>query len=811
MGTLIQDLRYGARVLLKRPGFTSVAVLTLALGIGANTAIFTVVHSVLVRPLPYKDADRLALVRESLPKLGWNMMSVSPAEFLDYQEGNEVFSEIAGFTDESLNLTGQGDPLRVQAARVSAGLFSLLGVQPAQGRGFLQEEDQVGNNNVIILSHGLWQSHFGSDTAVINRVVRLDDKPFTVVGVMPPGFQFPYNGGSFARAPELWVPLALTDQEKKIRASDFQYGLIGRLKPGVSLPQAQADIEAVAAHFQQQRPDIYGDVQVSATVVGLKQDVVKKVRLFLLILLGAVSLVLLIACANVANLLLARAVSRQKEIAIRSALGAGTGRIVRQLLTESVLLSLIGGGCGLLLAIWSMDLVAKFAPRDIPRLQDISLNLSVLGFTLLVSVFTGVLFGLAPALQSARLNLNQILKDAGGRAGRGREGKRLRELLAVFETASALILLVGAGLLISSFARLLRVPPGFNPDGVVIAQTALPSTRYRKADQSKAVQKQLLERLAALPGVQAAGVTTNLPLVGERGIGFLVEGDAAQAVNTGYNAWVSDDYFRALGIQLRAGRSFTDADREDTPPVIVINETMQRRFWPDEDAIGKRIKWGGWPDDWLTIVGVVADVKVSSLEAETNPAIYMPIFQIPRARASVIYVVRSSSDAASISGALRREIRAVDAELPVYDVRPMNQVIAESVAQRRFTMMLLAVFAATALLLAAIGLYGVISFSVTERTREIGIRVAMGASYSDVLRLVLGQALTLSLIGIAFGIAGALALTRMMSSLLFEVSPNDSLTFVCAPLLFAGVALIACFVPARRAAKVDPMIALRYE
>ena len=811
MGTLIQDLRYGTRVLLRRPGFTAVAVLTLALGIGANTAIFTVVNSVLLRPLPYKDPDRLALVRESLPKLGWNMMSASPAEFLDYREGNEVFSDIASFTDQSLNLTGQGDPLRVQAARVSASLFPLLGVQPSQGRTFLEEEDQVGNSSVIILSHGLWQSHFASDPAVINKVVRLDDKPFTVVGVMPPSFQFPYTGGTFARAPELWVPLALTDQERKIRASDFQYGVIGRLKPGISLPQAQANIEAVAAHFQQQRPDIYGDVQVSATVVGLKQDVVKKVRLLLLILLGAVSMVLLIGCANVANLLLARAVSRQKEIAIRIALGAGTWRIVRQLLTESVLLSLIGGGSGLVLAIWSLELVAKFGPRDIPRLQEISLDLPVLCFTLLVSVLTGILFGLAPALQSARLNLNQVLKDAGARATRGLEGKRLRELLAVFETASAIVLLVGAGLLVNSFARLLRVPPGFNPEGVMVAQTALPTTRYRKADQSKAVQKQLLERLAALPGVQAAGVTTNLPLVGERGIGFIVEGDTDEAVNTGYNAWVSDDYFRAMGISLRAGRSFTDADREDTPPVVVINETMQRRFWPDDDAIGKRVKWGGWNDGWLTIVGVVADVKVSSLEAETNPAIYMPIFQIPRARSSVIYVVRSSTDAANLSTELRNEIKAVDAELPVYDIRAMSQVIGESVAQRRFTMMLLSVFAAAALLLAAIGLYGVISFSVTERTREIGIRMAMGASYTDVLRLVLGQALTLSLVGIVIGIAGALALTRMMTTLLFEVSPTDSFTFVCAPLLLAGVALIACFVPARHAAIVDPMVALRYE
>jgi len=811
METIWQDLRYGGRVLLKKPGFTAVAVLTLALGIGANTAVFSVVNSVLVRPLPYKDPGNLALVRESLPKLGWNELACSPAEFLDYQEGSKAFSGVACFTDLSLNLTGRGEPLRVQAARVSASLFPLLGVEPVRGRDFSQTEDQIGNNGVVILSYGLWQSHFGADAEAIGKVVELDGKTFEVVGVMPPRFEFPYNGGTFMRPPELWVPLALTDQEKKIRASDLQYGVIGRLKPGISLAAAQTDIEEVAARFQQQHPDIYGDVQINASVVGLKQDVVKKVRLFLLILFGAVSLVLLIACANVANLLLARAVSRRKEIAIRSALGAGSWRIVRQLLTESVLLSLLGGGCGLLLAIWMLELVAKFGSKDVPRLQEINLDPLVLGFTLAVSLTTGVLFGLAPALQSARLDLNRVLKDAVGRGTQGGEGKRLRGLLVVFETASAFVLLVGAGLLINSFMRLLRVPPGFNPEGAVIAQTALPTARYRKTESSKAVQKELLERLAALPGVEAAGVTTNLPLVGDRGIGFLIEGDTAETVNTAYNAWVSNDYFRALGIQLRAGRSFADEDRENTPPVVLVNETMQRRFWPDGDVIGKRVKWGGWNDAWLTIVGVVADVKVSSLEAETRPAIYMPIFQIPRARSNVIYVVRSSADTASVVSALRREIKAVDEELPVYDVRTMNQVIAMSVAGRRFSMMLLTLFAGTALLLAAIGLYGVISFSVIERTREIGIRLAMGASHRDVLRLVVGQGLSLSLAGVVLGMAAALALTRLMTSMLFGVTATDSLTFIAVSVVLTGVALGACFVPATRAAKVDPMVALRYE
>jgi predicted permease len=808
---LIQDVRYGFRVLLRKPGFAAVAVLTLALGIGANTAIFSLVNAVLLRPLPFADADRLVLIKESLPKLGWLDLSTSAAEFLDYKDGNRVFEQIAGFTDQSLNLTGQGEPERVQAARVSASLFPLLGVQPQRGRAFSAEEDQLGNDRVVILSHGLWQRHFGSDENVIGKMVRLDDKPFTVVGVMPPSFQFPYAWTTFSKPAELWIPLALTDQEKKIRGSDFQYGVIGRLKPGVTLQQAQADIDSVAARTHEQYPDIYNDVQVTASVVNVKDDAVKKVNTFLWILLGAVGLVLLIACANLANLLLARAVTRQKEIAIRSALGASGLRISRQLLTESMLLALFGGALGLLVAAWTMDLLIRFGPRDVPRLQDVRLDWQVLGFTLLVSMLTGILFGLAPVLQGSRLNLNEILKDAGGRASSAGGAGRLRNMLVVFETASALVLLIGAALLINSFIRLLRVPPGFDPEGVVIAQTALPLARYQKTGQLKTAQRQMLDRLAALPGVQAAGVTTNLPLVGDRGIGFAIEGDPAETVNTAYNAWVSNDYFRALGIQLRSGRGFKDDDREDTQPVVVVNETMQRRYWPDGEAVGKRIKWGGWGDLWLTIVGVVTDVKVSTLEAETRAAIYMPIFQMPRARSNVIYVVRSSSDAAGVIAMIRREIRAVDSELPVYDIRTMNQVVADSVSERRFTMLLLVSFAVAALLLAAIGLYGVMSYAVTERTREIGIRMALGAERHDVLMLVVGRGMALAILGVALGLGAALALTRVMKTLLFEIGATDPLTFIGGAVLMTGTAFLACWIPARRATRMDPMIVLRYE
>jgi len=808
MNAFWQDLLFGARMLRTKPGFTLIAVITLALGIGANTAIFSVVNAVLLRPLPYQNPDRLVLVKESLPKLGWAQLSVSPAEFLDYQARNEVFSEMAAFTDLSVNLTGQGEAQRIQAARVSATLFPMLGVSPQRGRVFSAEEDQVGKNNVVMLSHGLWQRHFGADPAVIGKVVRLDERPYTVVGVMPPRFQFPYTWTSFADAAELWIPLAITDSEKRNRAGSFDYGAIGRLKPGVSLAQAQANIEAVAARMQEQHPDIYKEVQVAATVVGLEQDVVKRVRPLLLILLGAVGMVLLIACANVANLLLARAASRQKEMAVRSAMGASAWRLARQLLTESVVLAFGGGIFGLLLAVWALDLIVRFGPQDVPRLPEVSLDPLVLGFTLVVSLLTGMLFGLAPAIQCLRFNFNDALKDASGRASRGREGKRLRGLLVIAETASALVLLVGAGLLINSFVRLLRVPPGFNPEGVVVARTAF---AYPGIEQRKAAQKQILERLAALPGVQAASVTTHLPLAGDRSIGFVIEGKATM-VNTAYNALVSDDYFRALGIQLQTGRTFTREDGEGTTPVVVINETMARRFWPAGDAIGKRVKWGGWPgDQWLSIIGIVADVKVSSLEAEVNPAIYMPLFQIPRAWSAVAYVVRAAGDPTALIPSLRREITAVDAELPVYNIRTMEQVLAESVTQRRFSMLLLGLFAAVALLLAAIGLYGVMSYSVTQRTQEIGIRMALGANTRDVLKLVVGQGMLLALIGVMIGLGLAFGLTRFLTGLLFGVSPTDPLTFAVIALLLTVVALVACSLPARRAMKVDPMIALRYE
>jgi putative ABC transport system permease protein len=811
MQNLWQDLRYGVRMLLKHPGFTLIAVLTLALGIGANTAIFSVLNAVLLRPLPYKEPERIALVQQHMPKLGWYFGGVSSAELLDYIAGNETFAEMAGYGIVSLNLTGDREPQRLEVARVSPSLFPLLGVPPIFGRGFTTDEDETAKSSVIVLGERLWRNHFGADQGIIGRVVKLDERPYTVVGVMPAHLQFPPTGTAFADTVELWTPLALTDNEKQSRRKDSNFQLIGRLKPGVTLEQAQANMAAIAMRIQEQYPDIYqGNIRITATAVGLTQRTVQNVRLVLLLLLGAVALVLLIACANIANLFLAQAAARRKEFAFRGALGAGARRIVQQTLTESLLLSLSGGAVGLLFGVWAIDLIIKFGPENVPRLTEVNLDLRVLGFTLLASLLAGVSFGLAPALQTTRIDLTEALKE-GARASRG-EGSRLRGVLVILETALAVVLLIGAGLLVNSFVRLMRMPPGFDPEGVVVARTALPAARYPDAERGKAVYRQVMERIAGLPGVQSVSVASNLPLTGEWTIGFLVEGSSENAFNIANNTWASNDYFRAMGIPLKKGRVFNDEDRVDTPPVVVINETMARRFWPGQEAVGKRIRWGGWNwPGWLTIVGVVADVKLSSLEAEAPPTVYMPIFQIPRIRRDALFIARTVGDPASLGAALRREIGAVDAELPVYDIRTMNQVIAGSVAQRRFTMWLLTIFAVSALLLAALGLYGILSNAVTQRRQEIGIRMALGARRGDVLRMIIGQGLKLALVGMGIGLICSFALTRLMKRLLFEVTATDPLTFAVIALLLTAVALVACWIPARRATKVDPMIALRCE
>jgi putative ABC transport system permease protein len=813
MQTFWQDLRHSARMLVRKPGFTLIAALTLGLGIGAVTSIFSVVDAVLLRPLPYKEPERIALVQQRMMKLGW-VGGVSAPEMLDYIAGNESFGEMAGYGVVNLNLTGEHEPRRIEVARVSHGLFPMLGVAPLLGRGFSAEEDEEGKNRVVALSEGLWRKHFGADPNIIGRTVKLDEAPYTVVGVMPASLRFPQAGEGAAKAVELWTPLALTGDEKQARRRDSNFNLIGRLKPGVTLKQAQANMAAVAARIERQYPDIYqGNIRITATAVGLTEQATQNVRLMVFMLFGAVGLVLLIACANFANLQLARAADRRKEIAIRSALGANSWRIARQALTESLSLAFIGALVGLSLAMWGLDLIVKFGPENVPRLNEVSLDPRALGFTLLVTLLTGVLFGLAPAIQSMRASLTEAFNKSGrASVAGGREDARLRNILVILETGLAVVLLVGAGLLINSFVRLLRTPPGFNPEGLVVARTTLPAARYPEAERGKAVYRQALERIAALPGVQQVSVASALPLASDWQIGFLVEGGGERDYYTAYGSWVSDDFFRAMGIPLKSGRVFTDEDRADTTPVVVINETMARRFWPGQDAVGKRIRWGGWdPKGGLTIAGVVADVKFSKLEAESPPTIYMPVFQIPRIRRDAIFIARTTADPSILAAAMRREIASVDADLPVYDVQTMNQVIAESVARRKFTMGLLGIFAFAALSLAAIGLYGVLSYAVTQRTREIGVRMALGGRRLDALKLVVGQGMKMAMIGALAGLAASLALTRLMKGLLFEVSASDPLTFALAALLLTIVALLACWIPAWRATKVDPMVALRCE
>jgi putative ABC transport system permease protein len=806
------DFRYGFRMLVRSPSFTVVAVGILAIGIAAGTAIFSVVNAVLLRPLPYTEPDRLVLVQESLPKLFLRAGAVSAAEYWDYKEGNDVFSNIACFTTENLNLTGQGDAARIQVARVSASLFSLLGASPRIGRVFTDDEDRPGAQAVLLISERLWRARFGSDGEISGRSIKLDEKPYTIIGVMPARFQFPSTDNTFSDSVDVWVPLAMTDTEKKRRVDSFDYGVIGRLKPGVSIEQAQSDIQAVAGRMQEEHPDVYkGNIEIAAGVIGLKQEMVKPVRTVLLVLFGAVGMVLLVGCANVANLLLARSQGRVKEMAIRTAVGASTRRIIRQLLTESLLLATLGGGLGLLLASWAVDLTMKFGPGNLPRLQEAKLDARVLLFTVAVSVVTGMIFGIAPAIQCSRVNLNETLKETGGRASGGRSSTRMRGGLLVFETASALLLLIGAGLLIASFARLLRVSPGFNPEGVVIARTSMPSSRYPKVELGKAMYRRVLDGIAGFPGVEAASVASNLPLADDWTIGFRREGEDQNTYHSAGNTWVSNEYFRAMGIQVLAGRGFTDDDREGATPVIVINQAFARTIWPGEDPIGKRVRWGGWGVEWQTVVGVVADVRASSLEKEPPPASYMPIFQASRTRRNVVFIARTSGDPAALIAAMRDRIRAVDQELPVYEIRTMNSVIAETVHQRRFAMLLISIFAWVSLLLSSVGLYAVMSNLVAQRTRELGIRVALGARGSDLLKLVARQGAILTLGGIVLGLLCSFALTRTLTSMLFEVSPTEPAVFIIVPLLLTGVALGACFVPARRAMKVDPMVALRHE
>jgi putative ABC transport system permease protein len=806
-GDFWQDLRYGLRTLVKNPGFTAVAVIALALGIGANSAIFSVVNTVLLRPLPYKDPERLVMVWEDNTRHGYPRDTPAAGNYIDWRDQSQVFESMAAMTDQSFNLTGAGDPEKIEGERVSANLFSLLGVEPQLGRAFSPEEDQPGRSHVIIISHGLWQRRFGSDMKITGKPLTLNGESYEVIGVMPPDFHFP------SRDAEMWVPIAFTSEEAANRRRHYLQ-VVARMKPGVTLEQARAEMTAIATRLQQQYPN--SNTNLGATVTSLHDYVAGNIKPALLVLLGAVGFVLLVACANVANLLLARAAVRQKEIAIRVALGASRFRLLRQFLTESILLAALGGGLGLLLSLWGVSLLQAFIPENISQVKAVTVDGKVLLFTLLVSLLTGLIFGLAPATQASNFNLNETLKEGGRDSSAGNRGARIRGLLVVAEVAVSLLLLIGAGLLINSFLRLRHVDPGFRTDNLLTMKVVLPKTKYPDPARRAAFYTELLRRVEALPGVKSAAVTTNLPLYRQgNSISIAIEGRPEPPPGqepTVVTRVVSPHYFQTMGIQLLQGRELGAEDRQDSPAAVVISETMAHKFWPGEDAMGKRISAGKpqSPDDWIRVVGVVKDVRQFELDADPKPQMYFSYEQAGFFEPNDL-VVSTSVEPLSLAATVRKAVWEIDKDQPVSDIRTMEAILADSIARQRFSMLLFGIFAALALVLAAVGIYGVMSYSVAQRTREIGLRMALGAQRSDVLKMVVGQGLKLVLIGVVFGLAAAFILTRLMSSLLFGVSATDPVTFITISLVLVGVAVLSSFIPAHRATKVDPMVALRAE
>ena len=813
---MFKELRYAARALLKRPGFSLVAVLTLALGIGANTAIFSVVNATLLRPLPFKDPERVVMIWGFLPKLAKTADTLpnSSGNFLKLKAAAQSFENLAAFRSWSWQLTGAGEPELLRGARVSAGFFEAVGAGPILGRTFTPEEDVANHAPVAIISHGVWQRHFAGDQNVVGKTITLTGQNAMVIGVMPEGFHFPGGanmipGLQFALQNDVWMPIAFTEEEQD-RHGNLNLAVIGRLKPGV--PPAQGEVELNG--IQKELP--LGTIGFTLNAVPLHQQMVGAIRKPLFVLLATVALVLLIACANIANLLLARATARQKEIAIRAALGAGRRRIIGQLLTESLVLSLTGGAIGLLLAIWGNSLLVSLIPREVPRVNDVNVDARILLFTLAISIGTGLIFGLVPALQASRFDLNQSLKEGLRGITSGVGHNRLRSLLVVSEVAMALVLLIGAALLMKSFMRLLDVKPGFNPEHVLTLDVQLPDvapSRYERRDEQSAFFQQLMTRLQALPGVESAGAVLSLPLSGAyEGTDVILEGEESEAFdgqrpNADYTI-VTPEYFSTLRIPLLQGRYFTAQDKQDAPLVIIVNDTFAARIWPGENPIGKRFR-PGLEEKPREVVGVVGTIKQLTLDSDARSAMYMPHLQAPTAGLTVL--VRTRGEPLSMAAAVRQEIRALDKDVPVAQVQTMEKVLGASVAQPRFSMLVVGLFAALALVLSAVGIYGVMAYAVSRRAHEIGVRMALGAGANQVLKLVLKDGMTLAFAGIAVGLLGAFALTRLMASLLFGIGAKDPVTFISVAAFLAFVAFIACYIPARRATKVDPLVALRNE
>lgn len=803
--TAWRDVRLGVRTLVHSPIFTAVTVLSLALGIGANTAIFSVVNGLLLRPLSYPESERLVDVWHTPPQQsfpGLDRFSVSPANYLDWKAQSSSFEKIAVYGYAGLSLSTSNDPLSLIGASVSSDFFSVLRTNAMQGRTFTPDEEQPGRDQVVVISHGLWERAFGANPNIVGQSITLNSRSFNVVGIMPAGFEFP-------REAELWTPLAWDDKERQVR-SIHDYLVVARLKPNVSVQQAQAEMNTISSRLEQQYPE--EDKGWGARVIPLREDLVGDVRTALLVLFGAVSFVLLIACANVANLMLARGANRQKEMAVRIALGAGRARLIRQLLTESVLLAVTGGLLGLLVALLGSKILVQVG--SLSSAGDIGIDTWTLGFTLLVSFVAGIIIGIMPAVQFTKTSVSETLKQGSGRSGGSSLKQYTRKALVISEVALSLVLLIGAGLMIRSFWKLQNVDPGFDTRNALTMSVVLSPIRYSEPNQQLAFLDQALEQIRAVPGVVSVGATTTIPLGGGGSTQpFSIEGRPAGAIAEqpmAQTRYISPDYFRAIGIPLRQGRFFSEQDRDKSVPVVIISEAMARRFWPGENPIGKRLTPSFHSEQGAReIVGIVGDVKARGLDSDSSAMMYMAYKQA--ARPFMSFVVRTASSPEGLIQPVSKAIYSIDKDQALTDVQTMDQVLLASLSGRRFNMTLLLTFAGVALLLAAVGVYGVMNYTVTLRRRELGIRMALGAAKMDVLRLVLGQGLTLTLIGVGAGLISAYALTRLMASLLYGVTATDYLTFGIVSAMLIIVGLVASYVPARRATKVNPTIALRAE
>ena len=807
MHKLLQDLRYATRTLVKKPGFVLVAVVTLALGIGGSTAIFTVVNSALLRGLPYRSSNELYHLWERTPQKEFNRREFSYPDYQDYQQ-NSVFTGLAGYTGGGAILSGSGEPESVPAARASANFFSVLGVDPIVGRTFQDGEDKPGGPKVTVLTYGLWQRKFGGDPNAVGKQLTINGESYTVIGVLPQTFQFAL------RPADLWLPYQPTPNQLSRR---FMHGtnLIGRLKPGVSANQAQSELSVIASRIEQQFKDSHAGTV--ATLVPLQEEVVGNVRPILFVLLAAVGFVLLIACANVASLLLTRSLARQKEVAVRSALGASRWRVIRQLLTESLLLSIVGGAAGLLIAYWGTPALVAVLPQSqlnaMPFLKSVQIDRSILLFSFGLSLLTGLIFGLAPALHSSSLDLNEVLKEGGRNTSAG-VGYRLRSAMVISEIALAVVLLIGAGLMMKSLFRLLQTNVGFKTENLLTMTIVLPATKYTEDSQCIAFNDQLKERVQSLPGVSGTGTVNILPLNGGNTTRFIVEGDPVpppgQEVEANIRT-VNDTYFQTLGVPLLAGRMFDESDKTGGQDVVIIGKSVADKVFPGRDPVGRKIKYTALDSEALLIVGVVGDVKITGLDQAIKPVLYYPFRQSASIFANL--VVRTKGDPTVLANAVRSEVRNIEPGAAILNVNSMDEMISQTPASfmRRFPALLISIFAAVALLLASIGIYGVVSYSVSQQTHFIGIRMALGASPTDILKMVMKQGVVLALLGVGIGVTAAFGLMRLLRDLLFEVKTTDVSTFVFVSAVLFVVALLACFLPARRATKVDPLVALRYE